>query len=265
MPGSDVWEVGAAYEAYIGRWSRPVARAFVGWLGVDVGSSWLDVGCGSGALVAAIRADASPVRVVGIDRSEGFVAEARRRLGGEGVEFRVGDALALPVDDAAFDATVSGLVLNFVAEPARMVAELVRATCPGGTVGVYVWDYGRGMELLRRFWDAARAVDPAAATLDEAVRFPGCTPPALASLFQGAGLQAVTTRAIDVPTRFRDFDDYWSPFLGGQGPAPTYVGSLEEESRNALRERLWATLPAEPGGSISLTARAWAVRGVRPG
>lgn len=265
MPVEDVWKVGAAYEAYIGRWSRPVARAFVHWLGVAAGGAWLDVGCGSGALVAAICAGAAPGRVLGIDRSEGFVEDARRRLGGERVLFQVGDAQALPVDDGAFDAAVSGLVLNFVPESARMVAELVRATRPGGAVGVYVWDYGAGMELLRRFWDAAREIDPAAAALDEAVRFPGCTAPALGSLFRSAGLDEVSTCAIDVPTPFRDFDDYWAPFLGGQGPAPTYVKSLGEETRNALRERLRATLPAEPGGTIPLTARAWAVRGVRPG
>jgi hypothetical protein len=130
---------------------------------------------------------------------------------------------------------------------------------------VYVWDYTAGMELLRRFWDAARALDPAAAAQDEAVRFSGCAPGPLEALLAAAGLSAVETRAIDVPTRLRDFDDGWAPFLGGQGPAPGYVTSLPEDRRAALRERLRAALPASADGSIVLTARAWAARGTKPG
>lgn len=260
----DVWAVGAAYESYVGRWSRHVARAFVEWLGVPPRRRWLDVGCGTGALVEAIAASAEPEAVLGVDRSDGFVAHARARVTGDGIAFRVGDAQALPVPDGGFDAVVSGLVLNFVPEPARMIAEMTRAAGPGGTVALYVWDYAAGMQLVRHFWDAAKALDPAAARLDEAVRFPGCAPEPLAALLEGEGLSGVATRAIDVPTRFRDFDDCWSPFLGGQGPAPTYAMSLPEARREALRERLRARLPVEPDGSIPLTARAWAVRGARP-
>src|SRR5512139_2728726 len=117
------------------------------------------------------------------------------------------------------------------------------------------------MELMCRFWQAARALDPAAAALDEAVRFPGCAPAPLEALFGAAGLSEVATRAIEVPTRFRDFDDYWSPFLGGQGPAPAYAMSLPEDRRAALREAIRASLPVASDGSIRLAARAWAVRG----
>jgi hypothetical protein len=119
------------------------------------------------------------------------------------------------------------------------------------------------MELIRCFWDAARALEPAAAALDEAVRFPGCARAPLEALFAAAGLSGVEARAIDVATRFRDFDDYWSPFLGGQGPAPAYAMSLPEDRRAALREAIRASLPIAPDGSIPLAARAWAVRGSR--
>jgi SAM-dependent methyltransferase len=184
------------------------------------------------------------------------VGDARAR-------FAVGDARALPVPPAAFDATVSGLVLNFVPAPAAAVAEMARVTRPDGAVAAYVWDYAGEMQLMRHFWAAAAALDPAARELDEGRRFPLCRPAPLAALFGAAGLTAVAVRAIDVPTHFRDFDDYWTPFLGGQGPAPGYCLSLGEEQRARLRERLRAGLPVDPDGAIRLIARAWAVRGRR--
>ena len=262
-PAHEVWAVGAAYEAYVGRWSREVARELLRWLGVAPASRWLDVGCGTGTLAGVILDQASPRAVLGVDRSRGFVEHARATVTDARCTFEVGDAQALPVSGGAFDAVVSGLVLNFVPAPARMVAEMARAGRPGSTIALYVWDYAAGMELMRRFWDAARALDPAAAALDEAVRFPGCDPASLEALLAGAGLSEVATRAIDVPTRFRDFDDLWSPFLGGQGPAPTYAMSLPEAGRVALREAIRSSLPISPDGTISLGARAWAVRGSR--
>lgn len=261
----DVWAIGAAYDAYVGRWSRLVARELLRWIGNPPGSRWLDVGCGTGTLVEAIVEDAAPSAVMGVDRSRGFVAHARARVTDPRIAFQAGDAQALPVADAAFDAVVSGLVLNFVPDPARMVAEMARAGRPGSTIALYVWDYAAGMELIRRFWDAAKALDPGAAALDEAVRFPGCAPAPLAALLTATGLSGVVTRAIDVRTRFRDFEDCWSPFLGGQGPAPAYVVSLPEDRRAALREAFRGSLPIASDGSITLAARAWAVRGSRAG
>jgi SAM-dependent methyltransferase len=258
----DVWAQGAGYERYIGRWSRPVAAAFLDWLSVPPHKAWLDVGCGSGALSQRIVEAAAPAAVVGIDSSEGFVAHARAHVADQRAAFRVGDAQALPVGDAEFDAVVSGLVLNFVPDQPKAVAEMRRAARPGGTVALYVWDYAGEMQLIRRFWDAAGALDPAARELDEAVRFPICRPEPLRTLFEGAGLRGVATKAIDVPTVFADFDDYWSPFLGGQGPAPGYCVKLPEPARGALRERLRTALPPARDGKIHLTARAWAVRGV---
>src|SRR4051812_20873887 len=157
---TEVWAAGDAYEPYVGRWSRLVADEFVAWLALPAGTRWADVGCGTGALAQAILDRARPRSVVGIDPSEGFLAFARRRVGRDRAAFRIGDAQALPVDAAALDAAVAGLVLNFVAEPPRALAEMRRIVRPGGTVAAYVWDYAGRMELIRRFWDAAGALDP---------------------------------------------------------------------------------------------------------
>jgi SAM-dependent methyltransferase len=258
----DVWAQGAGYERYIGRWSRPVAAEFLDWLGLPQGLAWLDVGCGSGALSQRIVEAAAPAAVVGIDSSEGFVAHARAHVADQRAAFRIGDAQALPVGNAEFDAVVSGLVLNFVPDQPKAAAEMRRAARPGGTVALYVWDYAGEMQLIRRFWDAAGALDPAVREFDEALRFPICRPERLRALFDGAGLSNVDTKAIDVPTVFADFDDYWSPFLSGQGPAPGYCMKLPDDVRGTLRERLRSALPAARDGKIALLARAWAVRGV---
>jgi SAM-dependent methyltransferase len=257
----DTWASGHAYEPYVGRWSRRVARVFLDWLAVPPGRRWLDVGSGTGALSQTILSQARPGAVKGIDRSAGFVDFAEAQVNDPRASFEVGDAQALPVEDGAFEAAVSGLVLNFVPDPARMVVEMARAVGRGGTVALYVWDYAGKMQLMRHFWNAAAALDPAALPLDEGRRFPLCQPEPLRDLFLAAGLAVVETRAIDIDTDFRDFDDYWLPFVGGQGPAPGYATALSEERRAALRERLRASLPTALDGSIPLVARAWAVRG----
>ncbi len=257
----EAWAVGDAYEVYVGRWSRRIAEAFLHWLDVPTGRNWLDVGCGTGALTATVLAMADPAQVVGVDTSEGFLANARARIVDPRSTFRAGDAQSLPLPDRRFDAVVSGLALNFVPDPGRAAAEFARVATSGGVAAAYVWDYAEGMAMMRYFWDAAAALDPAAAELDEARRFPLCRPEPLRALWTDAGLDHVTVQAFEVPTVFSDFDDYWRPFLGGQGPAPGYAMSLSEEHRRALRELLRLRLPAGPRDSVPLTARAWAVRG----
>ena len=259
-----IWATGAAYEPYVGRWSRLVAREFLAWLAVPPERGWLDVGCGTGALSATVLAVASPATLTGLDASEGFVGYAREQVQDSRVAFQTGDAQSLPFESATFDAAISGLVLNFLPQPERGAAEMARVTRPGGVVAAYVWDYAGEMQLMRHFWNAAAALDPAAADLDEGRRFPICQPEPLAGLFQAAGLAEVETRAIDVPTVFSDFDDYWSPFLGGQGPAPSYAMSLDEDRRASLRNQIRAHLPLASDGSIPLMARAWAARGRVP-
>ncbi len=268
MPGEtshtgDVFSVGAAYEPYVGRWSRLVAREFLAWLAAPPRAAWLDVGCGTGALTETILAQASPHDVVGVDAAPGFIDYARAHVRDPRARFEVGDARALAVEAATFDVVVAGLCLNFIPDPTRGVAEMARVVRPGGRVAAYVWDYAGEMQFMRYFWDAAAALDSQAARLVEGLRFPNCRPEPLAALFRDAGLEAVEVRAIDIPTTFRDFDDYWSPFLGGQGPAPSYTMALPEDRRAALRERLRADLPVAADGSIRLMARAWAVQGAR--
>jgi len=246
-PRKDRWTDGDAYERFVGRWSRPVGAEFVRWLGVPPGREWIDVGCGTGALTSAILHGAAPLRVRGYDLSPQHVEAARRGVGDPRAEFAQADATHLPEPAHAFDAAVSGLVLNFVPEPPRALAEMRRVVRPGGVAAAYVWDLG-----------------PSAAELGEALRFPLCHEAGLRELFESSGLRGVEVRAIDVPTRFRDFDDYWEPFLGGVGPAPGYILALGDERRVALRELVRSRLPVAADGSISLTARAWAARGTTP-
>jgi SAM-dependent methyltransferase len=257
----DVWASGDAYEPYVGRWSRLVARQFVAWLGVPPNKDWLDVGSGTGALCEGILAGAAPSQVTGVDPSDGFVSFARHKVTDQRAAFQIGDAQKLPVADSSFDATAAGLVINFITDQPKAVSEMKRVTRPLGVVGAYVWDYAGKMQMMRHFWDAAVAMDPSAVSLDEGRRFPVCHPEPLANLFRKAGVGDVETRSIDVPTIFTDFDDYWTPFLGGQAPAPGYCMSLSEDRRVALRDRIRANLPINADGTIHLIARAWAVRG----
>jgi trans-aconitate methyltransferase len=252
-----MWADGDAYELYVGRWSRLVARQFLRWLDAGPRLRWLDVGCGTGALSSAILAQCDPAELVGVDRSEAHVAWTADRVGDPRARFLVADAAELPA--VTVDVVVSGLVLNFLPDAGAALAAM-RERAPAGVVAAYVWDYAGRMDLMRHFWDAAGSLDPSAA-LDEAARFPICHPDRLRALWQDAGLADVTVHAIDVPTVFRDFEDYWAPFLGGQGVAPAYAMSLDEGRRRQLRERLRATVPAAEDGSVRLVARALAVRG----
>ena len=257
----DAWQAGDSYEAYMGRWSRQVAPNFLDWLDAPDGLDWLEVGCGTGALSAAILERAAPASLVALDASEGFVAKARADLADARADFRVGDAQALPLQNASRDVVVSALVMNFIPDRAKALAEMKRVLRPGGTLAFYVWDYpGGGMGMMRAFWQAAAALDQAAGDLTEDRRFPFCTPEGLARLAAGAGLGAAEVTAIEVPTVFRDFDDFWRPFTLGAGPAPGYCASLAPEARERLKERLREKLPRRADGSIALTARAWALK-----
>jgi ubiquinone/menaquinone biosynthesis C-methylase UbiE len=256
----DSWSSATSYEPYVGRWSRRVAVEFVEWLDRPRGARWLDVGCGTGALLETVLF-ALPTEVVGVDPSPAFLTHAAAQVTDPRARFVVGDARALPVADGRFDVAVSGLMLNFVPERNVALREMARAVGPGGVVAAYVWDYPSGMQLMTHFWDAAVELDPDAHTIQEGVSFGFCRPDPLRSMFARAGLTDVEVQPVVVPTVFQDFDDYWTPFLGGTGPAPAYATSLDDERRSALREALRDRLPSEDDGSIHLTARAWAVRG----
>jgi len=261
---SDTWERGSPYEQYVGRWSRQVAPLFLAWLDIPAGRKWLDVGCGTGALCAAIVDRCSPSSVAGVEPSEGFLETAKGNLSDQ-VALYQGTATAIPLGNGSVDAVVSALVLNFIPDPHAALIEMTRVTRPLGTIAAYVWDYAGKMEIMRYFWNAAVELNPGAAQLDEGVRFPMCRPDPLAKLFADAGLQGIEVRPIDIPTPFASFDDYWQPFLGGQGPAPAYAMSLDESARARLRERIRERIPTAASGAISLTARVWAIRAVVAG
>jgi SAM-dependent methyltransferase len=257
----DAWQAGDSYDCYMGRWSRRLAPRFLDWLGAPDGLDWLDVGCGTGALSAAILAHCGPRSLIGVDPSEGFVATARANVPSDSAAFQVGDAQALPLQTASRDVVVSALVLNFVPDKQKALAEMKRVARTGGRVAFYVWDYpGGGVEFMRAFWTAATTLDPDARDLTENRRFPFCNPDALTKLAAAAGLASIEITPIEVATVFKDFEDYWRPFTLGAGPAPGYCMSLDPEARRRLMDRLHGSLPRREDGSIPLTARAWAIR-----
>lgn len=244
----------------MGRWSQRLARDFLSWLAPSSNLRWLDVCCGSGILSEAIVQRFAPARVNGLDASPHQIEFARAHRSSPATAFETGNAMALPFANASFDIAVCGLGLNFVPQPELALQEMRRVTVPDGVIAVYVWDYAEGARFLRTFWDVAAAVDPQASDYDQAHRFPMCNPDSLSKLFQDASLQEVAARALDIMTRFANFDDYWQPFLTGQGSAPNYLASRDESIGNAIRERLRESIPTDSSGAIELPARAWAVR-----
>jgi SAM-dependent methyltransferase len=258
------WGTAAPYESYVGRWSRKVASEFLCWISVPAGATWADIGCGTGVLADCILAQCEPKSIAGVDKAEGFISAARQNIKDPRVTLDTADATALPWQNDSFDVTVAGLLLNFVPGYKAVTSEMTRVTNPGGKVAAYVWDYSGGMEMMRHFWDVVVELNPNDSALDQGERFPLCQPDPLAALFRESGLTLVSVRPIDVPTVFRDFNDYWMPFLGKQGAAPTYLASLDKEMRDRIRGALRARLTPNADGSITLTARAWAVQGTVP-
>ena len=259
---NDSWQSGIAYDRFMGRWSALIAQKFLHWLAIPRASSWLDVGCGTGSLTHLILQTQKPKEIISIDSSGDFISHAQRSITDPVVHFKVGLAQSLELESNSIDAVVSGLVLNFVPQPEAAVLEMLRVAKPGGTIGIFLWDYAEGMQMLRYFWDAAIELDDKAKELDEGVRFPLCREGRLESLVRTAGLKEVEAAPIEVETLFQNFDDYWQPFLSNVGPAPGYAASLNQEQRQRLEEKLRMSLPVGHDGSISIMARAWAVKAI---
>jgi len=257
----DRWVAGSTYEEFMGRWSRLLAPRFVSWLRIPRAVHWLDVGCGTGALTSAIGMHGDPASVVGCDPAEAFIEFARGNSRDARLAFVVAGAGSLPSRPGGYGCVTSLLALNFLPDAEAAVHEMRLLAAPQATVSACVWDYADKMELLRLFWDAAAAVDSSARELDEGRRFPLCHPGALTDLFRGGGLADVRCEAIEIRTDFAGFDDYWQPFLGGTGPAPSFVASLDADRRERLARTLEARLRRGPEETIGLMARAWAVRG----
>lgn len=263
-PQQDIFAESDAYELFMGRWSRQLAPQLVTFAGVGEGDAILDVGSGTGALAFALTQAIPSVRVTGVDPSLAYVRYAQARTPGDRVRFSVGDAQALQFPDASVDKTLSLLVMNFIPDPEKALREMMRVTRPGGIVAAAVWDYGDGMEMLRAFWEEAVALDATIAGRDER-HMPLCRQGELPALWRAKGLARVEERPITIDLPFASFDDYWRPFLGGQGPAGAYAASLSEPRRAALESRLRRRLLGTGrDGPFTLRARAWAVKGVVP-
>jgi SAM-dependent methyltransferase len=260
----DRWAAGATYEDFMGRWSRRLAPHFVSWLRAPGGANWLDVGCGTGALTQAICDHAAPASILGCDPAEAFVAYARANCRDARASFTAAGAGALPPRAGGYGCIASLLALNFFPDAEAAIREMRSLMSPGGAVSACVWDYAGRMDLLRIFWDAAVALDTNARELDEGIRFPFCRPDALIAAFRAGGLTEVRCEPIEIPTELTSFEDYWRPFLGGTGPAPSYVASLDADRRAALARGIEQRLPRGSAGTIPLTARAWAVCGIAP-
>jgi SAM-dependent methyltransferase len=245
------------YDRFVGRYSSALARGMCNAAGVRPGQRALDVGCGSGALLVALAAIVGEENVIGVDPSEPFLEAARAKV--PGAEVLVGSAEALPFADGEFDASLAQLVINFLEDPTAGVAEMARVTRPGGVVAACVWDYAGGMRLLRTFWEAALVVDPDGARARMEHQMPFARPEELGELWQ-ATLTGVAVSAIDVDASYDDFDDLWTPFLGGVGPSGSYAASLEPEPQSRLRDEFFRQL-GSPDGAFTLSARAWCAVG----
>ena len=256
----DHWGAGQPYEQYMGRWSRLIARRFLNWLNAPPGKRWLDMGCGTGALTDAILAQAEPASILAVDSSPAFIEHLRQQSANPRLSFRVSDAMDEPATPGFVDIAVSALMLNFVPEPVTALRGLLRSVVPGGTVAFYVWDYPGRMDMLRYFWDSAVSLWPDASVHDEALRFTMCRPEPLSRFMREAGGREVEVTPLEASRIYANFEAFWTPLLGGQGPIPRYVSTLREEERDALRLELRRRLPARPDGSIELVAQAWGVR-----
>ncbi|MBR0672350.1 class I SAM-dependent methyltransferase [Neoroseomonas soli] len=258
---------GDAYEQQMGRWSRLLAEPFLDFVGPVGAGRVLDLGCGTGSLALALAARAPACRIFGVDFSPAYVEHARRRTADPRLDFQVGDACAIPFAAASFDHVLSLLMLHFVPRTSDAVAEMRRVARPGAVVAASVWDARGGFVAQRIVLDTAAAMDPKA----DALRAQNCTRPMtrpgeLAAAWRVAGLADIHETALTIRMDYADFDDFWAPYLGGQGPAAGYVGGLEAEARDRLRGAVRrAYLDGEPDGPRSYAATAWAVRGVAPG
>jgi SAM-dependent methyltransferase len=247
-----------AYDRHIGRYGPALAARLIEAADVRPGRRALDVGCGPGALTAALAERLGPERVTAVDPSEPFAEACASRV--RGVRVEVAAAERLPFPDDTFDAALSQLVVNFMTDAPAGIAEMRRVTRPGGTVASAVWDYAGGMTLLRAYWDAAVALDPGGASLDEGRSMPYCRPDELARLWEEAGLQDVAGSELVVEASYDGFEDLWRPFEAGVGPAGAHAAGLAPERRARLREELRRRLEVgdEP---FRLPARAWCVVG----
>ena len=253
---------GAAYERFMGRWSRAAGAIFLDWIAPPGDARWLDVGCGTGVFTELVLDRCAPTTVIAIDPSAAQIELARSKQVAQRADFRVADAQALPFPDGAFDVVASALVINFISDPARALAEMRRVARPGGVLAGYVWDFAGGRSpgsLLRRAMRRIGADGPAVSGT-ETSRLD-----AIHGLFAQAGLQEIVSRTIDVTVPFPDFDDFWQSQTLSSNPTSKMIAALPESDRAGLIAAVRAELRAGPDGSFAYAARANAVRARVPG
>ncbi|HEV8720269.1 MAG TPA: class I SAM-dependent methyltransferase [Candidatus Binatia bacterium] len=257
-----MFEVAEAYERQMGRWSRLLAPLFVEFVGVRHGDRVLDAGCGTGSLSVTIARMTKAAEIVGIDASKGFIEYAQAQNSDSRVRIELGDVQNLSYPDASFDRCLSLLVVNHIPNTPKAVREMRRVTKPDGVIATAMWDGTGGNEFNDCLWDAAIALDP---TVTPSSQRQGAysSPPALSSLWEGAGLTDVEVKSLTMPCGYSSFDEFWNRYLEGQGPAGSYVVGLSADRREALRQRLRQNILRDrPDGPFALTAKAWVVKGI---
>jgi SAM-dependent methyltransferase len=252
-----VFNDGAAYERFMGRWSRVIGGVFLEWIAPPKNARWLDVGCGTGAFTELVLGSCQPASIVGIDPFPEQIDYAKSLPTARDAEFRVGDVLNLPFPDRSFDVVASALVINFIPDRPRGIAEMRRVTKPGGIVAGYVWDFAGGRATGAPLAKGMRAIGLERPTTPGAQ---DTTLQALQSLFTGAGLQSVETRPIEVAPTYSNFDDFWVSQTGSVSPMAKFIGALAEPDRMRLREAVQNILSAGADGSVSYSACAHAIR-----
>jgi trans-aconitate methyltransferase len=254
---------GAAYEIFLGRWTRALGEAFAGFIEPPADGSLLDVGCGTGSLAGAMAKRWPGRKVSGVDVSPAYVEFARAQTPQGSVDFSVADAADIKLPDRSYAAAAAQLVLNFIPEPKRALAEMMRVIAPGGIVAAAVWDFRGGLTYQRIFRDTAAGIDPkAGAARDKLFSGALALPDGLVELFRRCGVGEVERGSLTIRMDYASFDDYWHPLFGGQGPAGTYAAGLDPATRAKIETAVRAAfLSGAPDGPRSLTATAWAVRG----
>lgn len=254
----------AGYERFMGRWSRLLAPAFIAFAGVKNGDRVLDVGTGTGSVASTVEASMPASQIVGIDPSPAFIAYAQKAAKSNRVQYDVGDAQALKFKEGAFDHTLALLVMNFIPDENKAIADMRRVTRPQGFVSACVWDYDAGMQMLRFFWDEAIALDPAIEPKDER-HMKLSRQGQLGDLWKKAGLINIKEDSLVIDQAYASFNDYWESFTRGAGPGGAYVVSLSDDRRQQLEARMRKRLLGDrQDGPFTLKAKAWCVRGEVP-
>jgi ubiquinone/menaquinone biosynthesis C-methylase UbiE len=248
---------GKAYERMMGRWSRLAGDQFLDWIEAPRGLRWIDVGCGNGAFTEALIARAAPAAVTGIDPSEGQIAYARTRPGAATAQFQVSDAQSLPFADNSFDAASMALVIVFVDDPSKAVAEMARVVRPGGLLATYMWSFPDGFPL-RPLGIALKSLglNPLTPPNADAARMEN-----LSNFWKQVGLQSIETRVIRIQLAYADFDDFWQSVSAPVGTSGQAIAALSPDAREQLKARLREQLPVAADGRITYEAIANAVKG----